>query len=221
MLTALIFSEKFNISIYKITLVFSILFIIEDIIFTTYYNICHYSQKKYKSATIRFFKTVIPEEKNDFFISIGRIPWKILPFLISIFIMIKALEINGFITDTAIFLSTFIKGKFSAGIITAGVSTILANLINNQPMTIFMSSVVKNNLFTKIPEIRQISNYSIIIASNLGANLTLIGALAGIMWSRILHKKGFEITYTDFFKVGIIITPITMLFTILGSVLVF
>ncbi|MCK9224751.1 MAG: SLC13 family permease [Candidatus Muirbacterium halophilum] len=216
MLIALILSENFNIKIYIITLFFSILFVIEDIIFAIYYKICHYTEKRYKSSTIRFFKTVIPKEKNDFLISIGRIPWKILPFLLSIFIMIKALEINGFITDTAILLSTLIKGKFSASIIIATVSAILANLINNQPMTIFMSSVVKNSFFTNQSEIRQISNYSIIIASNLGANLTLIGALAGIMWSQIIQKKGLEITYITFLKAGFFITPITIFLSIIG-----
>lgn len=44
--------------------------------------------------------------------------------------------------------------------------------------------------------------FSIIIGSNLGANFTLIGALAGIMWNSLLQQRGVEMNYLKFLKYG-------------------
>ena len=53
--------------------------------------------------------------------------------------------------------------------------------------------------------------YSTIIASNVGAYLTPIGALAGIMWMSILKKKDVEFKIIDFVKKGIIISIIVII----------
>jgi arsenical pump membrane protein len=49
------------------------------------------------------------------------------------------------------------------------------------------------------------------LGSNVGANLTLIGALAGIMWISILKNRGFFLSFAKFAKWGFIITPIVIL----------
>ena len=45
--------------------------------------------------------------------------------------------------------------------------------------------------------------YATVVGSNLGACLTPIGALAGIMWSSILKIYGLKFGYTDFLKIGV------------------
>ena len=57
--------------------------------------------------------------------------------------------------------------------------------------------------------------YPCIIASNLGAFLTPIGSLAGIMWLDILNNKEVHFTFKKFLKYGLIITPITFFITLL------
>ena len=47
--------------------------------------------------------------------------------------------------------------------------------------------------------------YATVVGSNLGACLTPIGALAGIMWSSILRKHNLKFGCLDFLKIGIII----------------
>ena len=49
------------------------------------------------------------------------------------------------------------------------------------------------------------------IGSNLGANITPIGALAGIMWMSILRDKEVKLTFKEFVKYGLLITPLTLL----------
>ena len=47
--------------------------------------------------------------------------------------------------------------------------------------------------------------YATVVGSNLGACLTPIGALAGIMWSSILKTHGLKFGYLDFLKIGVTI----------------
>jgi len=49
--------------------------------------------------------------------------------------------------------------------------------------------------------------FALIMGSNLGANITLIGALAGIMWRSILKFNNVNISYFEFAKIGLCITP--------------
>jgi arsenical pump membrane protein len=48
--------------------------------------------------------------------------------------------------------------------------------------------------------------YATIVGSNLGACLTPIGALAGIMWSSMLKNQKVKYTYVDFVKYGALIS---------------
>jgi arsenical pump membrane protein len=49
------------------------------------------------------------------------------------------------------------------------------------------------------------------IGSNLGANITPIGALAGIMWISILRDKEVKLSFKEFVTYGLLITPLTLL----------
>ena len=57
--------------------------------------------------------------------------------------------------------------------------------------------------------------FATIIGSNLGANITPLGALAGIMWIGILKTKDYNFKFKNFLKYGMIVTPFC-LFICLG-----
>ena len=50
------------------------------------------------------------------------------------------------------------------------------------------------------------ATFASIIGSNIGAFLTPIGALAGIMFSNLLAKYNMKFTFLDFIKYGLIIS---------------
>ena len=48
--------------------------------------------------------------------------------------------------------------------------------------------------------------YASIIGSNIGAFLTPIGALAGIMFSSLVNENNVRFTFLDFVKYGVIVS---------------
>lgn len=120
-----------------------------------------------------------------------RAPWELIPFIISMFVMVEALRANG-VTD-AIF--SLLGDR--AQIWTYGITSFLAaNLVNNIPMSVLYSSILASGGSVA-------AVYATVVGSNLGACLTPIGALAGIMWSSILKEHGLKFGYLDFLKIGV------------------
>lgn len=218
MLVTLAISELFlPFEIWEITTFFCILFIFEDLIFSLYYWLkkWHLTEFEQEKSIILARLQGIPEEINEFVLALKRVPWKILPFVLCFFVFIKVVDSVGFIyifTEYAhsMFSSDFMS-TFGFGI----VGVLIANIINNQPMSIFFSEVMFNYELLVDSTRYMLATYSLIIASNLGANLTILGALAGLMWQEILSAKGIKINYIDFLKVGILICPIVLFFTLL------
>ena len=210
MFVSLVWSGHTQIPIWVITSFFCFIFIIEDLCFSLYY---YKESKKLSVAQLQKAEDVfgIPKKKNEFWLAIKRIPWKILPFIITFFIIIEAFGHYGLVDGVAGFISKYSVGLASSIGLTGILSFFLANIINNQPMTIFFTHIFVSDAFSLVGQNMKGSVYALIIASNLGANFTIIGALAGIMWKRILKVKGLEINYWQFLKVGITITPLVFL----------
>ena len=119
-----------------------------------------------------------------------RAPWELIPFILSMFVVVEALHING-VTD---FIYGMLSG--SASVWTYGITSFLsANLINNIPMSVLYSAILSGGA-------TEAAVYATVVGSNLGACLTPIGALAGVMWSSILKEHHLKFSYADFLKIG-------------------
>lgn len=125
--------------------------------------------------------------------SLRRAPWELIPFILSMFVVVESLHANG-VTDYLFgFLNT------SAPVWSYGITSfVAANLINNIPMSVLYSAILWGGA-------TQAAVYATVVGSNLGACLSPIGALAGIMWSSILKKHDLKFGYFDFLKIGITI----------------
>ena len=119
-----------------------------------------------------------------------RAPWELIPFILSMFVVVEALHTNG-VTD---FIYGMLSG--SASVWTYGITSFLsANLINNIPMSVLYSAILSGGA-------TEAAVYATVVGSNLGACLTPIGALAGVMWSSILKEHHLKFSYADFLKIG-------------------
>jgi arsenical pump membrane protein len=120
------------------------------------------------------------------------------------FVIVLALSEQGV---TAL-LGALLQG--SSPILSYGIfSTLLDNVMNNIPMSVLMGSVVAE-------EGSLAALYATVVGSNLGALLTPIGALAGIMWGAMLKAQGVRMRYLDFIKNGIIVLIPALFGALLG-----
>jgi arsenical pump membrane protein len=153
-------------------------------------------------------------EKNNFNNLVNtfkRLPYDLIPFVLSMFIIVLTLNKQG-ITQ---YLTDFLGEKDIT--IRYGISSFLAcNLINNIPMSV---------LFATVPHMSSTAHnleavFSTIIGSNLGAFLTPVGALAGIMFTSLVQKQNVNYSFKTFIKYGLIISVPTLLVALLGLMIV-
>ena len=139
------------------------------------------------------------------------LPYPIIFFLLSLFIIVNALKIKGLFNTIGKGLSNCVKSSEPLNVLIFGlISTLAANILNNIPMSVAFVPIIQA---THSPPSRG-AIYASVVGANLGANLSPLGALAGLMWLKILKEQVINIGFLDFMKVGFIITPITLLCTI-------
>ena len=85
-----------------------------------------------------------------------------------------------------------------------------ANLINNIPMSVLFGGVIESGIATNA------KIYATIVGSNLGAYLTPVGALAGIMWTGLLRTHEVEFSFKKFIVYGVIVAVPALLAALLG-----
>lgn len=134
--------------------------------------------------------------------TVRRAPWDVIPFVISMFVIVLAFEKSGITEKLSAFLA-----RSSAVFTFGGASFLSANLINNIPMSVLFSSICGG--VSGEAQIQAL--YASIAGSNIGAFLTPIGAIAGIMWMSLLKIQRVEFGYTDFIKYGAMVSVPTML----------
>ncbi|MBQ7444732.1 MAG: hypothetical protein IJS71_02180 [Clostridia bacterium] len=139
-----------------------------------------------------------PEELGS---CLKRAPWQLIPFVLSMFVIILALEENGVTESIAGFFGT------DHTVLKYGVASFLSsNVINNIPMSVLFSSIAGTLEGTAGTG----ALYASIAGSNLGAFLTPIGALAGMMWSSILKSHDVPFSFGKFVKYGALISVPTL-----------
>ena len=127
--------------------------------------------------------------------SLKRLPYQLIPFFLSMFIIVVGINYQG-ITQK---MSEILGSK--QPILVYGYSSfVVSNLINNIPMSILFSKLEMNLIGTTYTQ----AVYASIIGSNIGAFLTPIGALAGIMFSHLVNEQHIKMSFIDFAKYGVI-----------------
>ncbi len=139
-----------------------------------------------------------------------RVSWNVVLFVIGLFIVVKGLEVSGVADAAGEFLFSHISNNLAVATFSVSLlSAFICNLVNNIPMTAMMLSIIHHASLTQ--QINVATGYALVIGSNLGANFTTFGALAGILWLEIARRYGWSTTMTDFLKIGLFVTPIAIL----------
>ena len=137
---------------------------------------------------------------------IKEVDWVLLLFFAGLFIVVQGIEkvgvLDQFIENTPV--SNNLEGLVSLH----ALSLVLSQIVSNVPYTILMLPILKSAS-------SDLLWLSLASAATLAGNATIIGAVANIIVIEVAKKYEIEIGFWQFFKVGIIITLITLLISIL------
>ncbi|GAB1466358.1 hypothetical protein MASR2M54_18580 [Aliarcobacter cryaerophilus] len=131
-------------------------------------------------------------------------------FSIGLYIVVYGLKNAGLTDYLAIILKDLsLRGETIAVLGTGFIVAFLSAIMNNMP-TIMIMDIALNDIQN------QAMIYANIVGCNLGPKMTPFGSLATLLWLHVLAKKGVKISFAQYSKFGLIITP-PVLFIVLLS----
>lgn len=139
------------------------------------------------------------------------ISWPIFGFIAGMFIVVQSIENIG-LTQRFGHLLASVAGvhPLPATLIGTAGAAIGSNLINNLPMALVLVSTI-STLPGAAPDVRLALIATTIFGCDLGPNLTTVGSLATVLWMLLLRRRGMEVSSLEYFKLGIIVTPIMLI----------
>lgn len=142
-------------------------------------------------------------------------PWQIVLFSIGTYLVVYGLG-NAGLTDLAAGVLVWLadKGTFVATVGTGFVVALLASVMNNMPATLVGALAIDRAAVA--PLTQELMVYANVIGNDLGPKFTPIGSLATLLWLHVLAGKGQTITWSQYMKVGLVITPPVLLVTLIA-----
>ena len=128
--------------------------------------------------------------------TLARLPWQLVPFVLSMFVIVIALDTQGVSGEIARVL-----GQNAPIWAYGGASAVASNLINNIPMSILFATLPQS---LPAMQARQ-AVFATIVGSNVGAFLTPIGALAGIMFTSLIARYQVKYGFRQFIGYGLLV----------------
>ncbi len=139
-------------------------------------------------------------------------PWQVVWFSIGLYVVVFGLKNAGLTDEIAGWLVRLKSHGHELYIIGTGfLSAILSSIMNNMPTVMVMDLAIDKTGDTYLA-------YANILGCNLGPKMTPIGSLATLLWLHVLAKKGVNIGWGEYMKVGLIVTPPVLLVALLGLV---
>ncbi len=146
-------------------------------------------------------------------------PWQIVIFSIGMYVVVFGLQNEFLYYILPDFIRYIVKsGEFLSIIGIGMLSGIMSALINNLPTVMII------NLNLKLASLPQPMTHTLalanVIGTNIGPKMTPIGSLATLLWLHVLNKKGLDISYGYYIRVGILLTIPVLLITLISLAMV-
>lgn len=137
-------------------------------------------------------------------------PWQIVLFSLGMYLVVYGLGTAGF-TDYGSNLLEWLaqQGDFVATLGTGFVAALVASVMNNMPSTLISALAIDHASVDGITQ--QLMIYASVIGNDLGPKFTPIGSLATLLWLHVLADKGHHVSWGEYMKIGLLITPPVLL----------
>lgn len=146
-------------------------------------------------------------------------PWQVVIFSLGMYLVVYGLRNAGL----TLYLAGGLAWLASHGIWVATIGTgfgaaILSSVMNNMPGVLIGTLSIEQS--HGIPALtRELMVYANIIGCDLGPKFTPIGSLATLLWLHVLAKKDITISWGQYMRVGLLITPPVLLIVLVALVL--
>jgi arsenical pump membrane protein len=148
---------------------------------------------------------LVRERKNPWH-TVKDISWGVLPLVAGLFVLVEALDKSGLIGTIGAFLRQEATRSETGAAWGAGVVVALAsNLMNNLSAGLIAAHAVKS------AQASDTIKRAVLIAVDLGPNLSLTGSLATILWLTVLCREGLTVNAWTFLKLGMLVMPPALL----------
>lgn len=153
------------------------------------------------------FLLIIGKNLYKFKEFISTLPYQIVIFCFSIYILVFSLKNAGYGEILENFISQIQTISSTLAIIsTSFISAVLSSLFNNLPSVTFINLSLENLENQKLI-------YANLLGSNLGTKLSPLGSLSTLLWLHILEKNSLKISIREFIKCGFTITFIVLFYS--------
>jgi arsenical pump membrane protein len=140
------------------------------------------------------------------------VAWSVIPLVAGLFVVVEAVNSAGALQASTRALTGLATLPAWQGDLAAAFGiTALSNVINNLPSGLIAGTAV---LQTPIPESLR---SALMIGVDLGPNVSVTGSLATILWLIALRRERQEISAWSFLKIGLLVTPLPLLLSVLAS----
>jgi arsenical pump membrane protein len=155
--------------------------------------------------------TVVAVRDSSIPVAIAKgVAWSVIPLVAGLFMIVEALERAGMLRLAERGLAVASQlGHVAGSLATAFSVGLVSNVMNNLPVGLISGAAVQGSN----PH-HGLGN-AVLIAVDLGPNLSVTGSLATILWLIALRREKVEITFLQFLKVGAITMPLALLGAIL------
>lgn len=150
------------------------------------------------------YDLVVEKTAKPIIRSLKKEPYELIPFVLSMFIIVLALKECG---ATNILNSLLVSENKTDCLKIGFLSAISANLLNNIPMSVLFERIIDGQSISAL--------YGAVVGSNIGAFISPVGALAGIMWNKILAGYNIKLSFAKFMLYGILVAIPTLTATLL------
>jgi arsenical pump membrane protein len=137
------------------------------------------------------------------------VSWAVLPLVAGLFVMVEALDRSGLTTALARLLRAGVAASADGAAAVAGlILALTSNLMNNLPAGLIASTtLVQAQAPRKVADV-------LLIAVDLGPNLSITGSLATILWLTAIRREGEHVGFVRFLKVGALVMPPALILAI-------